>query len=150
MCEREWILNIQCHSLYNIFVCYISVFSRACLFVCEWVYTVSDENPCLSQTFELIGEILSINNVPYLILCIYRLPNSNTEIFLHDVEAYLSQCLKLKVVGNIEDSEKLYATIVLWITYYLFYLVTYNIIKYCFVALFLIIDIIISVKKIIY
>ena len=48
-------------------------------------------NPCLSQTFESIGIIVSINNVPYLILSVYRPPNNNTETFLHDVEAYLSQ-----------------------------------------------------------
>ena len=54
-------------------------------------YTVSDANPYLSQTFESIGKIVSLNNVPYLILCIYQPPNSNIETFLHDVEAYLSQ-----------------------------------------------------------
>ena len=48
-------------------------------------------NLCLSQTFESIDKIVSINNVPYLILCIYRPPSSNTETFLHDVEAHLSQ-----------------------------------------------------------
>ena len=47
--------------------------------------------PCLSHTFESIGKIVFINNVPYLILCIYRPPDSITETFLHDVEAYLSQ-----------------------------------------------------------
>ena len=32
-----------------------------------------------------------MNNVPYLILCIYRPPNSNTNTFLRNVEAYVSQ-----------------------------------------------------------
>ena len=32
-----------------------------------------------------------INTAPYLILCIYRPPNSNTETFLYDIKAYLSQ-----------------------------------------------------------
>ena len=54
-------------------------------------FTTSDVNPCLSQTFESIGKIVSINNISYSILCIYRPPNSNTETFLRDVEAYLSQ-----------------------------------------------------------
>ena len=48
-------------------------------------------NPYLSKTFESIGKIVSINNVPYLISCIYRQPKTNTETCLHDVEAYLSQ-----------------------------------------------------------
>ena len=48
-------------------------------------------NPCLFQTLESIGKIVSINNVPYLILYLSRLFNSNTETFLHDVEDYLSQ-----------------------------------------------------------
>ena len=54
-------------------------------------YTILDVNPCLSQTFDSIGKIVSKNNVSYLILCINRPPNSNTETFLHDVEANLSQ-----------------------------------------------------------
>ena len=54
-------------------------------------YTISDANPCFSQTFESIGKIVSMNNVPYLILCIYRPPNSNTNTFLRNVEAYVSQ-----------------------------------------------------------
>ena len=48
-------------------------------------------NPCLSQTFESIGKIIYINDVPCLILCIYRPPHNNTETFLHDIEVYLSQ-----------------------------------------------------------
>ena len=50
-------------------------------------YTISDVNPCLFHIFESIGKIVSINNVPYLILCINRPPNSNTKTFLPDVEA---------------------------------------------------------------
>ena len=57
----------------------------------SYQYTISEVNPCLSQTSKSIGKIVSINNVPYSILCIYWPPNSNTETFLHDVEDYLSQ-----------------------------------------------------------
>ena len=60
--------------------------------------TILDVNPCLFQTFESIGKIVSINNVPYLILCIYWPPNSNTKTFLHDDEAYL---LPFTIVNSI-------------------------------------------------
>ena len=42
------------------------------------------------SNIRVIGKTVSINNAPYLILCIYWPCNGNTETFLHDVTANLS------------------------------------------------------------